>query len=84
MTNNPDKVRALTDHGITVVERVAHESLPNHYNWSYLTAKRDRLGHTLQRTRLTTPARRHVCAIRNCGSRLLRITMPPRTARSGQ
>jgi 3,4-dihydroxy 2-butanone 4-phosphate synthase/GTP cyclohydrolase II len=49
MTNNPDKARALTEHGITVTERVAHESLPNPYNWSYLTAKRDRLGHTLQR-----------------------------------
>jgi GTP cyclohydrolase II/3,4-dihydroxy 2-butanone 4-phosphate synthase/GTP cyclohydrolase II len=49
MTNNPDKARALTDHGITVVERVAHESLPNSFNWSYLTAKRDRMGHTLQR-----------------------------------
>jgi 3,4-dihydroxy 2-butanone 4-phosphate synthase/GTP cyclohydrolase II len=49
MTNNPDKARALTEHGITVAERVAHESLPNPYNWSYLAAKRDRLGHTLQR-----------------------------------
>jgi 3,4-dihydroxy 2-butanone 4-phosphate synthase/GTP cyclohydrolase II len=49
MTNNPDKARALTDHGITVAERVAHESLPNPYNWSYLAAKRDRMGHTLQR-----------------------------------
>jgi 3,4-dihydroxy 2-butanone 4-phosphate synthase/GTP cyclohydrolase II len=49
MTNNPDKARALADHGITVTERVAHESLPNLYNWSYLTAKRDRLGHALQR-----------------------------------
>ncbi|MGY1644288.1 GTP cyclohydrolase II [Geodermatophilus sp. SYSU D00703] len=49
MTNNPDKARALTDHGITVTERVAHESLPNPYNWAYLAAKRDRMGHTLQR-----------------------------------
>jgi 3,4-dihydroxy 2-butanone 4-phosphate synthase / GTP cyclohydrolase II len=49
MTNNPDKEWALTDHGITVAERVAHESMPNPYNWPYLAAKRDRLGHTLQR-----------------------------------
>jgi 3,4-dihydroxy 2-butanone 4-phosphate synthase / GTP cyclohydrolase II len=49
MTNSPDKVRALTDQGIAVTERVAHESLPNPHNWSYLTAKRDRMGHTLQR-----------------------------------
>jgi 3,4-dihydroxy 2-butanone 4-phosphate synthase / GTP cyclohydrolase II len=49
MTNNPDKVRALTDHGITVIERLAHESLPTRYNRPYLTAKRDRLGHSLRR-----------------------------------
>jgi GTP cyclohydrolase II/3,4-dihydroxy 2-butanone 4-phosphate synthase/GTP cyclohydrolase II len=49
MTNNPDKARALTDHGITVAERVAHESIPNLHNWSYLAAKRDRMGHALQR-----------------------------------
>ena len=49
MTNNPDKVRALTDHGIIVVERLAHESLPTQHNRRYLTAKRDRLGHSLQR-----------------------------------
>ena len=49
MTNNPDKARALTDHGITVAERVAHESIPNPHNWSYLAAKRDRMGHALER-----------------------------------
>ncbi|MCV2489769.1 GTP cyclohydrolase II [Geodermatophilus sp. YIM 151500] len=49
MTNNPDKARALTDHGITVAGRVPHESMPNPHNWSYLAAKRDRMGHTLQR-----------------------------------
>lgn len=49
LTNNPDKVRALTEHGITVVAQLAHEFLPNLHNRRYLTAKRDRLGHTLQR-----------------------------------
>jgi 3,4-dihydroxy 2-butanone 4-phosphate synthase/GTP cyclohydrolase II len=48
MTNNPDKVRALAQHGISVIEQVAHEVLPGYYNRSYLTTKRDRLGHTLQ------------------------------------
>lgn len=48
MTNNPDKIRALGDHGITVIEQVAHEVMPNYYNRDYLTAKRDRMGHTLQ------------------------------------
>lgn len=49
MTNNPDKVRALQDHGIAVAEQLAHESLPTRHNLPYLVAKRDRLGHTLQR-----------------------------------
>ncbi|RYY42333.1 MAG: GTP cyclohydrolase II, partial [Actinomycetales bacterium] len=49
MTNNPDKVGALIDHGITVAEQIPHESSPTAYNRSYLTTKRDRMGHTLQR-----------------------------------
>ena len=49
MTNNPDKVRALADRGINVVEQVPHEAMPGYYNRDYLIAKRDRLGHTLQR-----------------------------------
>ncbi|GAB90165.1 bifunctional 3,4-dihydroxy-2-butanone-4-phosphate synthase/GTP cyclohydrolase II [Gordonia rhizosphera] len=49
LTNNPDKVDALTDHGIRVVEQIAHESAPTAHNRPYLVAKRDRLGHTLRR-----------------------------------
>lgn len=49
MTNNPDKVAALADHGIRVVEQVAHESAPTQHNRPYLVAKRDRLGHSLKR-----------------------------------
>ncbi|AKS33539.1 bifunctional 3,4-dihydroxy-2-butanone-4-phosphate synthase/GTP cyclohydrolase II [Mycolicibacterium goodii] len=48
MTNNPDKIHALTEHGITVVEQVAHEVTPGYHNRGYLAAKRNRLGHTLQ------------------------------------
>jgi GTP cyclohydrolase II/3,4-dihydroxy 2-butanone 4-phosphate synthase/GTP cyclohydrolase II len=48
MTNNPDKTHALAEHGITVVEQVAHEVLPGYYNRDYLATKRDRMGHTLQ------------------------------------
>ena len=47
MTNNPDKIHALAEHGITVIEQVAHKVMPGYYNRDYLTAKRDRLGHTL-------------------------------------
>jgi GTP cyclohydrolase II/3,4-dihydroxy 2-butanone 4-phosphate synthase/GTP cyclohydrolase II len=49
LTNNPDKVTALREHRITVEQQLAHEFTPNRYNRGYLTAKRDRLGHTLQR-----------------------------------
>ncbi|MFC9556397.1 GTP cyclohydrolase II [Rhodococcus sp. NPDC056960] len=49
MTNNPDKVAALQAHGIAVTDTLAHESFPTAFNRPYLTAKRDRLGHTLQR-----------------------------------
>ena len=47
LTNNPDKVRALTDRGITVSERVAHEPIAGPHSWSYLTTKRDRMGHEI-------------------------------------
>jgi GTP cyclohydrolase II/3,4-dihydroxy 2-butanone 4-phosphate synthase/GTP cyclohydrolase II len=49
LTNNPDKIDALSDLGITVVERLALETVPTEHNLRYLTAKRDRLGHRLQR-----------------------------------
>jgi 3,4-dihydroxy 2-butanone 4-phosphate synthase/GTP cyclohydrolase II len=49
LTNNPDKVEALTDRGITVTERVAHEPMAGPHSWSYLTTKRDRMGHLLQK-----------------------------------
>lgn len=48
MTNNPDKIRALVDHGVSVVEQVAHEVTPGYYNRGYLRTKRDRMGHLLQ------------------------------------
>ncbi|WP_158846603.1 GTP cyclohydrolase II [Saccharothrix deserti] len=47
MSNNPDKIQALEDHGIEVAARVPHLMRPNQHNIGYLTAKRDRLGHDL-------------------------------------
>ncbi|RMF15349.1 MAG: GTP cyclohydrolase II [Alphaproteobacteria bacterium] len=47
LTNNPDKVRQLADHGIEVVERVAHRFPARPENEEYLAAKRDRTGHFL-------------------------------------
>jgi 3,4-dihydroxy 2-butanone 4-phosphate synthase / GTP cyclohydrolase II len=47
MTNNPDKVEALTNCGLQVVERVPHEILPQADNLSYLRTKARRLSHML-------------------------------------
>jgi 3,4-dihydroxy 2-butanone 4-phosphate synthase/GTP cyclohydrolase II len=49
MTNNPEKVRALEDLGIAVRERVAIEPNPRPSNTRYLEAKRDKLGHRLEK-----------------------------------
>jgi GTP cyclohydrolase II len=47
MTNNPAKISALETYGLTVTERVPHESLPGPANEAYLRTKREKLGHLL-------------------------------------
>jgi GTP cyclohydrolase II len=47
LSNNPDKVRALMDVGIGVVERIPCEVRPNPHALMYLRSKKDRMGHTL-------------------------------------
>lgn len=47
MTNNPAKVKSLTDKGICVTERVQHQLPDNPHNVRYLATKRDRSGHLL-------------------------------------
>jgi len=47
LTNNPQKLEALADAGIQVVERVACEVLPGPDALFYLTTKKQRLGHLL-------------------------------------
>ncbi len=47
LTNNPAKVAALEDAGLTVAERVAHQLPANPHNERYLATKRDRSGHLL-------------------------------------
>lgn len=49
ITNNPDKVAYLTDHGIDVTERVPLLVGVNDVNLSYLATKRDRMGHLLDK-----------------------------------
>jgi len=48
MTNNPRKLNAITEAGVTVVERVPVECGRNPHNESYLMTKADKLGHLLK------------------------------------
>ena len=45
MTNNPRKIKALTEQGIEVVERVPHQAGQNSHNEHYLATKAVKLGH---------------------------------------
>ncbi|MEO0325389.1 MAG: GTP cyclohydrolase II [Myxococcota bacterium] len=45
MTNNPTKVAALRQHGVTVTRRVPHLVQPHPLNRGYLETKRLRMGH---------------------------------------
>ena len=47
MTNNPDKVEALTQFGIEVTERVPHAFPTNEHNAFYLSTKARKSGHIL-------------------------------------
>ncbi|AND17250.1 bifunctional 3,4-dihydroxy-2-butanone-4-phosphate synthase/GTP cyclohydrolase II [Rathayibacter tritici] len=47
LTNNPEKVRQLTDRGIVVAERVPLVVGIGAFNEGYLETKRDRMGHAL-------------------------------------
>ncbi|MFT5194145.1 MAG: 3,4-dihydroxy 2-butanone 4-phosphate synthase/GTP cyclohydrolase II [Cellvibrionaceae bacterium] len=47
MTNNPEKVIGLEDHGITVEKRIPHEIVSITENDFYLRTKADRMGHIL-------------------------------------
>ena len=47
LTNNPEKVEGLREHGIEVTERVPHSFPPNNHNERYLRTKARRSGHLL-------------------------------------
>jgi 3,4-dihydroxy 2-butanone 4-phosphate synthase / GTP cyclohydrolase II len=47
VSNNPKKRTGLIGYGLEVVENVPIEIAPNPHNKSYLTTKRDKLGHTI-------------------------------------
>jgi len=47
LSNNPDKLRALMQAGIDVVEQIPCEIPPNPHALMYLRIKKERMGHTL-------------------------------------
>jgi GTP cyclohydrolase II len=47
MSNNPQKVAALTKGGIEVIELIACEAQPSPYALSYLRTKKKKMGHSL-------------------------------------
>lgn len=49
LTNNPRKIAGIAGFGLTVVEQVPIEAAPRTENAAYLAAKRDKLGHRLER-----------------------------------
>lgn len=60
ITNNPEKLRQLSERGITVVEQVPLIVGIGKFNERYLEAKRDRMGHILpDDTELERAARAH-------------------------
>jgi GTP cyclohydrolase II len=47
LTNNPRKVRALSDSGIEIVERLPCEIVPTAHSLAYLQTKKQKMGHAL-------------------------------------
>ena len=47
LSNNPDKVRALSEAGVAIVDRLPCQGTPNPHSLGYLRTKKERLGHTL-------------------------------------
>lgn len=50
LTNNPEKVRQLEDHGVDVADRIPLLVGASDFNQDYLDTKRDRMGHLLPLT----------------------------------
>ena len=57
LTNNPDKVRQLEQHGVVVSERVPHVLPANEHNFGYLTTKVERSGHLIDLAALVSDAK---------------------------
>ncbi len=51
LSNNPKKRAALLGYGLEIVETIALEIAPNPHNEDYMKTKRDKMGHTILKTR---------------------------------
>jgi 3,4-dihydroxy 2-butanone 4-phosphate synthase/GTP cyclohydrolase II len=58
ITNNPEKLRQLSDRGIEIIEQVPLVVGVSQFNEGYLEAKRDRMGHVLPGTEVLDAQRR--------------------------
>lgn len=47
MTNNPEKIKSLTDAGIIIEQRIPLEIKPQRQNYDYLQTKQDLMGHLI-------------------------------------
>jgi len=48
LTNNPKKIVGLESYGLTITEQLPLTVEPNLYNYAYLKAKKEKLGHQLE------------------------------------
>ncbi len=48
LTNNPKKVIGLEGYGLKIVAQIPLQPQPNEYNYGYLKAKKEKLGHLLR------------------------------------
>lgn len=48
LTNNPKKIVGLESYGLQIIEQVPLTVRPNRYNYAYLKAKKEKLGHRLE------------------------------------
>ena len=48
ITNNPKKIVGLEGYGLSMVEQIPLETMPNQYNEKYLSCKKAKMGHLLK------------------------------------
>jgi 3,4-dihydroxy 2-butanone 4-phosphate synthase / GTP cyclohydrolase II len=51
MSNNPDKLQAMRNGGLEIIERVALEFAPSENTFNYLHTKKTQMGHLLELTK---------------------------------